>query len=189
MTKSMRDKLENWLGENFCPLIENAGTLVCHLKYKVGSVKRDIAIAFTRYHHGADPDEYIIADAGYVLTVPSFWLSIPKELVLPYLISYIDNYLAENVTGTGGSTGGNTGSGGTGMPNLPGGVCPPGGRPPQNCPKPNRPIKPPPPAPPPYIPCPDPGCDEDTAALKGYYVVEDDNGGNTGTFTNTTKNG
>ena len=183
MTKSMRDKLENWLGENFCPLIENAGTLVCHLKYKVGSIKRDIAIAFTRYHHGADPDEYIIADAGYVLTVPSFWLSIPKELVLPYLISYIDNYLAENVTGNGGSTGDN---GSTGLPNLPGGNCPPpgGGRPPQNCPKPDKPAPPPPP---PYIPCPEPECDENTSALKGYYI--DNTGGNTGTFTNTTTNG
>ena len=186
MTKDMLDKLQDWLGENFCPIAENAGTVVCGLKYKVGSVKRDIAIAFTRYHHGADPDEYIIGDAGYVLTVPSFWLGIPKELVIPYLVSYIDNYLAENITGTGGSTGGNTG-GGDGLPNLPGGVCPPGGRPPHNCPKPNRPVMPPPPTPPQYIPCPEPECDDGAAALKGYYV--DNTGGNTGTFTNTTTNG
>lgn len=146
MTKDMIEDLKKWLSENFCPIIETTGTMVCRLKFKRDKLQRDIAIAFSRYHHSADPAEYVITNAGYVLTVPSFWLGIPRELVIPYLCSFIEGYLSEYIFGANGegntgndNTGNNTGNNGcsTGSgcncgPNKPYHECPAPQKPPLN---------------------------------------------------------
>lgn len=179
MDEKMIKELELWLSKNFCPIIETTGTVVCRLLYKSMTVKRHIAIAFTRYHHGDDPAEYVIADVGYVLTVPSFWLSIPKELVIPYLCSYIDGYISEYITGTGngGNTGGNNGGNtGTGCPNKPHHK--------PDCPiKPSRPPKPPmPPIMPPN------NCDDcDNPSANGYFIQQTPSN-NMGSFNNIVRN-
>lgn len=131
----MRKDLEEWLSKNFCPLIETTGSLVCELKYCANNTKGRIAIAFSRYHSEKDPWEYIIADEGYVLTVPSFWLSIPKELVISYLSYYIDGYMDEYVYNK--SSNSNSNNNVNSCPTYP--PCHP------NIPK--------PPAPPPLPPC------------------------------------
>ena len=93
MTKLMEDELVKFLSKNFNSMIETYGTICCHLKYCHSNTKLDIAVVFTRYFHDNDPIEYEIGDAGYVLTLPSFWVQVPKPLVIPYISSYIDNYL------------------------------------------------------------------------------------------------
>lgn len=179
VTKEMTDKLQEWLSSNFPPIIETTGTVVCRLKFKLGKVSRDIAIAFTRYIHSNDPAEYIIGDEGYVLTVPSFWLGIPKELVVPYLCSYIDGYLDEyvikNSSSSGSSSGSSTGSGNCGCPTN---TKP---KPPQHSPVPKPPI-----APPPHLPIEQ--CETcDTPNVPGYFISEPTPG--TGSFNNVIKNG
>ena len=99
MNKLMRDKLEDWLGKHFCTITETTGTMVCGLRFAESGVKREIAIAFDRYHHGDDPSEYVVGDKGFVVVLPSFWLGIPKELVIPYIENIIDAYLAEYIYG------------------------------------------------------------------------------------------
>ena len=175
MTKYMLDTLEEWLSKNFCPLIETTGTLVCRLTYKSSGTKRDIAIAFSRYYQETDPAEYVVGDDGYVITVPSFWLSIPKELVIPYLTSYIDNYMKTYVFSSGGSSEDTKPS----YPPPP--TCPPPSRPPANCPRPDKPVCPPPIT---TLP-PNKDCIINAIEDKGYFV--DESAINTGTFTNTSK--
>lgn len=93
----MRSKLENWLSKNFCPLIETTGTIVCDINVSTNNKKRKIAIGFSRYHQVSEPWEYVIPKRGYVLMCPSFWLSIPKELVIPYIEDYIDGYMDDYI--------------------------------------------------------------------------------------------
>lgn len=120
MLLNMRKELEEWLSKNFCPLIETTGSLVCELKYCANNTKGKIAIAFSRYHGEKDPWEYIIQDEGYVLTVPSFWLSIPRELVISYLAYYIDGYMDEYVYNkNSNNNGGNIGNTNNGCPTYP----------------------------------------------------------------------
>lgn len=179
VTKEMTDKLQEWLSGNFPPIIETTGTVVCRLKFKLGKISRDIAIAFTRYIHSNDPAEYIIGDEGYVLTVPSFWLGVPKELIIPYLCSYIDGYLDEyvikNSSSSGSNSSGNT-SGSSGNcgcnNNKP--------KPPQNCPTAKPPIAPP-------AQMPIEHCEVcDTPNIPGYFISEPNSG--TGSFNNVIKN-
>lgn len=110
----MRKSLEEWLAKNFCPLIETTGTLVWDFKVNLNNKRRRIAVAFSRYHQVQEPWEYVVEPKGYVLVCPSFWLSIPKELVVFYIEYYIDGYLDQYVYNDGssdtGDTGGNTGS-------------------------------------------------------------------------------
>ena len=141
MLDKMRDRLEDWLAKNFCPLIETTGTLVCDIHIdRINNKKRTIAVGFSRYHQVSEPWEYVIPKRGYVLICPSFWLSIPKELVVPYIEDYIDGYMDDYIYGNideEGSSGGSSGG------------CPV--TPPCHPPKPPRPPRPPKPPLPPCI--------------------------------------
>ena len=97
MLANIRKSLEEWLAQNFCPLIETTGTLVWDFPINLNNKKRRIAVAFSRYHQVQEPWEYVIEDRGYVLVCPSFWLSIPKPLVVSYIEYYIDGYLDQYV--------------------------------------------------------------------------------------------
>lgn len=139
----MRKSLEDWLAKNFCPLIETTGTLVWDYKLNLNNKRRRIAVAFSRYHQTQEPWEYVVEPKGYVLVCPSFWLSIPKELVIFYIEYYIDGYLDEYIYND--ATGDNPG------------VCPV--YPPCHPPKPPKDPPPKPPMPPCYGPPGDPSTD------------------------------
>lgn len=177
MTIEMLDKLDSWLASKACINLETTGTEVCNLLYRSSNIKRKIAIAFSRYHHSNEPTEYIIADEGYVLTVPSFWLSIPKELVIPYLSVYIDSYIKDYASGKP-------------VPSEPSKPPRPPKPTPGPCPKPPCPVPPPHPHPhPPAPPRPAENCEIcDDPGISGYYINNTETSETSGgSFTNVKK--
>ena len=97
MDKSLRDELEKFLSKNFAIQTETTGTSICAMKYNRNKIKREINVVFTRYFHADEPSEYVMTDVGYVLVLPSFWMSVSRPLVMAYIESYIDSYFQEYI--------------------------------------------------------------------------------------------
>lgn len=97
MDKSLRDELEKFLSKNFAIQTETTGTSICAMKYNKNKIRREINVVFTRYYHADEPSEYVMTDVGYVLVVPSFWMSVSRPLVMAYIESYIDSYFNEYI--------------------------------------------------------------------------------------------
>ena len=115
MKKSMEKELDLFFATKTASDIDRTTFLVCNLHDTENVLT--ISLVFIKDWHSLVADEYglvTIDGKGAIFTLPSFWLSIPKELAMPFFTKLIDNYYSgdydDNVnTGTG-SGNGNTSS-------------------------------------------------------------------------------
>lgn len=90
--------LDSFLAQKTIMDVDRNTYLVCNLKdadYKI-----TISIVFLKDWDSLETDQYnsvIIMNKGVVITVPCYWLSIPKELAMPYFESIIEDFYSEEV--------------------------------------------------------------------------------------------
>lgn len=88
------------------------------------SLKITISLVFMRNWTSINSDDYnvvSIRNYGAVFTFPCYWISIPKELCLPYFIAILEDFYENEVSkwgGTSSSDSGNTSGSGSGS-NMP----------------------------------------------------------------------
>lgn len=98
MTIEMRNSLIQFLKEKSASDINRTTYLVCNLEDKPRKLK--ISLVFIKDWHSLIADEcsYLpIEDKGAVFTFPSFWLSIPIDLSIPFLTNTIDDYYRDEL--------------------------------------------------------------------------------------------
>lgn len=111
MKKSMEKELDLFFATKTANDIDRTTFLVCNLHDTENMLT--ISLVFIKDWHSLVADEYglvTIDGKGAIFTLPSFWLSIPKELAMPFFTRLIDNYYSgdydDNMTA--GSGNGNT---------------------------------------------------------------------------------
>ena len=125
LDKSMLDKLDTFMANTTTNDINRNTFLVHNLRDKTNSIT--ISLVFLKDWDSIESNSYnytIIPSAGAVITFPCYWIEIPKELAIPYIILVLQDVYGEMGLGGGTSSGGlKPGSGG----NISGGTtggCP-----------------------------------------------------------------
>lgn len=93
MKKSMEKELDLFFATKTANDIDRTTFLVCNLHDTENMLT--ISLVFIKDWHSLVADEYglvTIDGKGAIFTLPSFWLSIPKELAMPFFTRLIDNY-------------------------------------------------------------------------------------------------
>lgn len=136
MSKAMYDKLDKFFAEKTIVDVDRNTYLNINLhdsRYKIV-----VSLVFMRDFDGLEINSYsdvILEGKGVVLILPPYWISIPKELAIPYFEYLINDFYANTVSewinngiigngsssGTIGSTGGDNGCN-TNSPSAP--LCP-----------------------------------------------------------------
>lgn len=123
MSDAMHNQLDKFFAEK--TIVDVDRNTYLNLNLHDGRYKIVISLIFMRDFDGLEINSYsdvIIEGKGAVLIFPPYWLSIPKELCIPYFEFIINAFYAETVSewvnnglvggGSSGTTmpGGNTGS-------------------------------------------------------------------------------
>jgi len=124
MSQAMHDKLDKFFAEKTIVDVDRNTYLNINLhdsRYKIV-----ISLVFMRDFDGLEINSYsdvILEGKGAVLIFPPYWLSIPKELCIPYF-EYIINDFYANTVSQWVINGDNENNGNT-SGNIPGGCNPP----------------------------------------------------------------
>lgn len=131
MSDAMHKQLDQFFAEK--TIVDVDRNTYLNLNLHDGRYKIVISLVFMRDFDGLEINSYsdvVIEGKGVVFILPPYWLSIPKELCIPYFEFIINAFYADtvadwinnNIIGNGSSsaTGGNTGVG-----QQPGGGCTP----------------------------------------------------------------
>ena len=97
--QSMYKNLDSFLAQKTIIDIDRNTFLVCNLKDTEHKIT--ISIVFLKDWDSLETDQYnsvIILNKGVVITVPCYWLSIPKELAMPYFESIIEEFYSDEVS-------------------------------------------------------------------------------------------
>ena len=120
MNQDMINQLDKFFAEKTTPDVDRNTFLVCNLNDRIN--KLTISLVFMRDWHNLEYDDYnqiVLKEKGCIFVLPSYWVSIPKELAMTYIKSLIDDFYNSEVSkwnnGSGssgdGSSGGSSGSG------------------------------------------------------------------------------
>ena len=120
MNQDMINQLDKFFAEKTTPDVDRNTFLVCNLNDRTN--KLTISLVFMRDWHNLEYDDYnqiVLKEKGCIFVLPSYWVSIPKELAMTYIKSLIDDFYNSEVSkwnnGSGssgdGSSGGSSGSG------------------------------------------------------------------------------
>jgi len=126
--KSIFKTLDEFFAKMTMQSVNRDAYLVCNLHDKVNKVI--VSFVFIRDWDGIEYNKYdeeIIPNKGAVFTFPSYWVSLPKELIFDKFAAIVNKFYEEYVSawvgssssGNSGSIGGNINNGG----NLNGCVC------------------------------------------------------------------
>lgn len=126
MKAEMYNTLDKFFAEKTISDVNRDTFLICNLNDK--SNKITISLVFMRDWDSLETDQYnsvIIQDKGAVLTFPCYWISVPKELAIPYFEYVIDDLYNSEISKWNipdNNTGNETGNNGNGNCNCPCGV-------------------------------------------------------------------
>lgn len=120
MNQDMINQLDKFFAEKTTPDVDRNTFLVCNLNDRIN--KLTVSLVFMRDWHNLEYDDYnqiVLKEKGCIFVLPSYWVSIPKELAMTYIKSLIDDFYNSEVSkwnnGSGssgdGSSGGSSGSG------------------------------------------------------------------------------
>lgn len=93
MTSEMHSTLDKFFSEKTITDVDRNTFLVCNLidrRYKLY-----ISLVFMRNWDSIESNDFnqvILEDKGVVFTFPCYWVSIPKDLVIPYMEYIIDDF-------------------------------------------------------------------------------------------------
>lgn len=114
---NLLNALDKFYAERTITDVNRETFLICNLKDPVKKIT--ISLVFMKDWDVLEPDEYsqvIVQNKGAVLTFPCYWVSVPKELAIPYFEYIIDQLYLEEFdkwdNGSGAASG--DGSNGTG---------------------------------------------------------------------------
>ena len=118
MNQDMINQLDKFFAEKTTPDVDRNTFLVCNLNDRIN--KLTVSLVFMRDWHNLEYDDYnqiVLKEKGCVFVLPSYWVSIPKELAMPYIRSLIEDFYNSEAskwnTGSSGD-GSSSGSGGSG---------------------------------------------------------------------------
>ena len=98
MTDIMKKTIDKFFAEKTITDVDRSSYLVCNLddpRYKI-----KISLVFMRDWNSIESDSYnsiIMENKGAIFTFPCYWISIPKELALPYFEYIIDDFYNNDV--------------------------------------------------------------------------------------------
>lgn len=117
---AMSDAMHNTLDKFFAEktIVDVDRNTYLHVNLHDGRYKIVVSLVFMRDFDGLDINSYsnvVIDGKGVVFIFPPYWLSIPKELSMPYFEFIINDFyedtvadwIANGLIGNGSSTGGN----------------------------------------------------------------------------------
>ena len=92
--------LDTFLAEKSCNDVNRDTYLVHNIEDTINKIT--VSIVFLReWHTDINDDEYgqiVIPNIGAVITVPGYWISIPKELAFTYLKEIVNQFYSEHVS-------------------------------------------------------------------------------------------
>lgn len=95
------NSLDTFLSEKNCNDVNRDTYLVHNIEDTINKIT--ISIVFLReWHTDINDDEYgliEIPNVGAVVTVPGYWISIPKELAFTYLKGIVNQFYEDTVSG------------------------------------------------------------------------------------------
>lgn len=113
MNQDMINQLDKFFAEKTTPDVDRNTFLVCNLNDRIN--KLTISLVFMRDWHNLEYDDYnqiVLKEKGCIFVLPSYWVSIPKELAMTYIRSLIEDFYNSEVSKWNtGSSGGSSGSG------------------------------------------------------------------------------
>lgn len=93
--------LDTFLAEKSCNDVNRDTYLVHNVEDTINNIT--VSIVFLReWHTDINDDEYgqiVIPNVGAVITVPGYWISVPKELAFTYLKEIINQFYNDFVSG------------------------------------------------------------------------------------------
>lgn len=93
--------LDTFLAEKNCNDVNRDTYLVHNVEDTINKIT--VSIVFLReWHTDINDDEYgqiVIPNTGAVITVPGYWISVPKELAFTYLKEIINQFYNDFVSG------------------------------------------------------------------------------------------
>lgn len=94
------NSLDIFLSEKSCNDVNRDTYLVHNIEDAINKIT--ISIVFLReWHNDINDDEYgliEIPNVGAVITVPGYWISVPKELAFTYLKEIVNQFYEDNVS-------------------------------------------------------------------------------------------
>lgn len=126
MNQDMTNQLDKFFSEKTTPDVDRNTFLICNLNDRINILT--ISLVFMRDWHTLEYDDYnqiVLKNKGCIFVLPSYWVSIPKELALTYIQELIDDFYNVEVSkwntgsgssGNGSGTGDGSSSGGNGCP-------------------------------------------------------------------------
>lgn len=110
MTQEMINTLDKFFAERTIMDIDRNTFLMCNLYDRPKKIT--ISLVFMRDWDSIETDSFnsvIIQDKGAVFTFPCYWIEIPKELAMTYIMYIIDDFYQNEVSKwSSNSSGGNT---------------------------------------------------------------------------------
>ena len=97
LDKDMIDTLDKFFAIKTINDVDRNAFLVCNLFDKTN--KLNISLVFLRDWDSLESNGYnyvIIDNAGAVINFPCYWVCIPKELAIPYIISVLEEIYAKD---------------------------------------------------------------------------------------------
>ncbi len=97
LDKDMIDTLDKFFAIKTINDVDRNACLVCNLFDKTN--KLNISLVFLRDWDSLESNGYnyvIIDNAGAVINFPCYWVCIPKELAIPYIISVLEEIYAKD---------------------------------------------------------------------------------------------
>lgn len=92
--------LDTFLAEKSCNDVNRDTYLVHNIEDTINKIT--VSIVFLReWHTDINDDEYgqiVIPNVGAVITVPGYWISIPKELAFTYLREIVNQFYNDHVS-------------------------------------------------------------------------------------------
>lgn len=120
MDQGMIRKLDSFFADRTIDDIDRHSFIVCNLRDMQNMIT--ISLVFLRDWDSLATDDFNVVsleNRGAVFTFPGYWISIPKELAMPYVEGIIDDYYLHEVSKwNGGGNGSNTGNNGNGNCNC-----------------------------------------------------------------------
>lgn len=120
MDAEMHKTLDKFFAEKTIQDVDRNTFQICNLRDKLNLIT--ISLVFLKDWDSLETDDYncvVVEKRGAVFTFPCYWLSVPKELCMPYMEYIIDDFYSQYVSKW---VNGNNPGGGGGT--TPGGNCP-----------------------------------------------------------------
>lgn len=98
MNKEMMDELDRFFAGKVITDVNRDTFLVCNLEDS--NYKLTLSLVFMRDWDSIESNDYNyvgIYRKGAVFTIPCYWVSIPKQLAIPYIQSIIEKFYNEEV--------------------------------------------------------------------------------------------